>query len=74
MDDQRVANIVRAPQVLGRMESIINIAVPNRVVEPRQAATSTSSSAGSTSSCGANACEKSVSSTTFTMPIILGIA
>jgi hypothetical protein len=75
MEDERTANIVRArvPQVVGRMESIMNIAVPNRVVEPRQASTTTSST-DSTSSCGASACEKPVTSSTFTLPIILGVA
>jgi hypothetical protein len=75
--DGHPANIVRltarVPQVMGRMESIMNVAVPDRVLEERSAST-TSSSADSTSSCGASGCEKPVSSATFTLPIILGIA
>jgi len=80
--DFRRANIVKLrsrvpvaePETLGRMEAIMNIAVPNRVVEARAAATSTSSSSTATGSCGANACQLPVSSSTFTMPIILGVA
>jgi hypothetical protein len=82
MDYGHAANIVRlGPRVpvpiahaeaIGTMESIANIAVPNRVIEARS--TETTSSSESTSSCGANACEKSVNSSSFTMPIVLGVA
>ncbi|KAG4411356.1 hypothetical protein IFR04_015510 [Cadophora malorum] len=77
MDNNRISNIPRLgprvpvhPEAIGRMESIMNIAVPDRVVEPRADSTSTSAATGS---CGANPCEKPTSSATFTLPIILGI-
>jgi hypothetical protein len=54
--------------------TIINIAVPDRAIEARSAGTTTASSAASTGSCGANACETGTSQATFTMPIILGVA
>jgi hypothetical protein len=83
MDERDVANIVRlgsripVGRAIGAMEgTIINIAVPDRVIEVRaeSTTTSTSSSAEETSSCGANKCEKPVSQSTFTLPIVLGIA
>lgn len=55
--------------IIGRMESIINIAVPNRVVERQSAATSSCTSGDNSS-----ACEKPVGSSTFTLPIVLGVA
>lgn len=63
------------PEPIGRMDSILNFAMPDRVVEGRSAETSTSSSSASSStgSCGANSCEKPTSSATFTLPIILGV-
>ncbi|KAH7350955.1 hypothetical protein BKA65DRAFT_248370 [Rhexocercosporidium sp. MPI-PUGE-AT-0058] len=77
MDNHHLSNIPRLgprvpvhPEVIGRMEAVVNIAVPDRVVEPRADTTSSSAASGS---CGANACEKPVSSATFTLPIILGI-
>ena len=79
MENRHISNIVRlgprvptGSQPIGRMESLIDIAVPNRVVVPR--ADSTTTSAEATSSCGENACEKPVSESTFTLPIVLGIA
>jgi hypothetical protein len=77
-----VADIVRlGPRIpvgrraVGTMAGpIINIDVPDHVIEARSASTTTSSSADATGSCGANACEKPVSESTFTLPIILGIA
>lgn len=82
MNNREVANIVRlGPRVpagrraIGTMDgSIINIAVPDRVIEARSASTTTSSSSDATGSCGANPCEKPVSQSTFTLPIVLGIA
>ncbi|KAG9236238.1 hypothetical protein BJ875DRAFT_237929 [Amylocarpus encephaloides] len=76
--------------VIGFMGEMGEIAVPRHVVEPRSppssegsgtesssastTSSSTSSAASSSSSCGANACETGVSSSSFTMPIILGVA
>ena len=63
--------------IIGKMESIINIAMPDRVVEPRSAATTTSSSdGGSTCAPGnnSNLCQKPVNNSTFTLPIVLGVA
>ncbi len=82
MDHHELEDIVRlgarvpvGRRGLGNMDgTIINIAVPDRVVEARSAATTTASSSTSTSSCGANACETGTSQVTFTMPIILGVA
>ncbi|KAG0652568.1 hypothetical protein D0Z07_0165 [Hyphodiscus hymeniophilus] len=81
--DRQAADIIRlGPRIaaaerniIGTMESIINIAVPDRVVEPRSAATTTSSSSQSTCSSGDNSarCEKPTNSSTFTLPIILGV-
>lgn len=52
-------------EAMGKVEAVRDIAVPNRVVVPRADSTS--------SSCGENACEKPISSATFTSPIVLGI-
>lgn len=70
-----VGNIVRLghrapgpdakPEAIGVMDPNMNIAVPDRVLEPR---------ATSTSSCGENPCEKPISNSTFTIPIALGVA
>lgn len=83
MDPQELENIVKlGPRVpvgrrggIGTMDgSIIQIAVPDRVIEARSAATTVSSSAAATSTnCGDAACEKPTSSATFTLPIVLGI-
>ncbi|KAE8445652.1 hypothetical protein EG329_012949 [Mollisiaceae sp. DMI_Dod_QoI] len=80
MENAHIGDIVRLGRripigdAIERMASIINTAVPNRTIELRDSTTSTSSSADSTSSCGANACEKPVSNSTFTLPIVLGVA
>ncbi|KAL2071535.1 hypothetical protein VTL71DRAFT_12770 [Oculimacula yallundae] len=73
MDNNHLSNIPRlGPRIpirsepMGRMEAIMNIAIPNRVVEPR-------ADASPTPNCGENPCEKGVSDQTFTLPIILGI-
>ncbi|KAH8599316.1 hypothetical protein B0O99DRAFT_649907 [Bisporella sp. PMI_857] len=54
----------------------MDIAVPNRVVEARSASTTEASSSQST--CGPNdttgRCERGTSSSTFTLPIVLGVA
>ncbi|KAF8858895.1 hypothetical protein BDZ45DRAFT_704528 [Acephala macrosclerotiorum] len=79
MENVHIEDIVRLGRripmgdAIGRMSSIIHIATPDRTIEARDS-TTTSSSADSTSSCGASACEKPVSNSTFTLPIILGIA
>jgi hypothetical protein len=66
MEPENIVRLTaRTPQVMGRMESRTNIAVPDRVIEARAAATT---------NCGDSACEKPVSNTTFTLPIILGVA
>ena len=57
---------------VGIMDPIMNIAIPSRLVEPR-ADTTTSSIASPTGSCGANACEKSISDSSFKLPVILGV-
>jgi len=66
---------VTEPDRLGSMDEIMNIAVPNRVVE-RQA--SSTSEAASSTTCGPDdttgRCERGTSSQTFTLPIILGVA
>ncbi|PBP18353.1 hypothetical protein BUE80_DR010863 [Diplocarpon rosae] len=68
----RLGPRIPAPLRAGdRLDSIINI-LPDRVLEVR--ADETSSSAASSGSCGENACEKPVGSSTYTIPIILGIA
>lgn len=78
----------RIPELspIGRMDSILNIAVPNRIVErtPPTAATATTddtssstTTAASTATCGADEttgrCERGVGSTTYKVPIILGV-
>ncbi|CZS88051.1 uncharacterized protein RCO7_01021 [Rhynchosporium graminicola] len=77
MDNNGLSNIPRrGPRIplksslMGRMEAVMKIAVPNRAVAPRADSASSSDTAGS---CGANACEKPVSDSTFSLPIILGI-
>lgn len=80
MENAHIEDIVRLGRripmgdAIGRMASIIHIATPDRTIEVRDSTTTTSSSPDSTSSCGANACVKPVSNSTFTLPIILGIA
>ncbi|CZR53042.1 uncharacterized protein PAC_02920 [Phialocephala subalpina] len=79
MENAHIEDIVRLGRripmgdAIGRMASIIHIATPDRTIEARDS-TTTSSSADSTSTCGASACEKPVGDSTFTLPIILGIA
>lgn len=79
MENAHVRDIVRLGRripvgdVLGRMATAIHNAVPDRTLELRDT-TTTASSADATSSCGANACEKPVGNSTFTLPIILGVA
>ena len=74
----RIAVPAAEAEEVGVMESIMSIAVPDRVVEPRSAATTTASSSDSSSTCTANnnsaECQKPVSGSTFTLPIILGVA
>ncbi|KAH6683320.1 hypothetical protein B0J14DRAFT_144609 [Halenospora varia] len=79
MENRHVESIVRLGSripraAMGVMESVIDVAVPSRIVEARDSSTSTASSSSSSSSCGANACETGVSSSTFTLPIVLGVA
>jgi len=61
--------------ITGRMDGIMNIAVPNRVVE-RQAS-ATSDEASTTASCGpketTGRCERGTTQAAFTLPIILGV-
>lgn len=59
----RIPVHVAAPQVIGRMDPTMNIVVPDRVLIAR-----------ATDTCGPNPCETGTSSSTFTLPIILGIA
>lgn len=79
MENAHIGDIVRLGRriplgdAIGRMTEAIHLAVPDHTIEMRDT-TTTASSADSTSSCGANACEKPVSDSTFTLPIILGIA
>jgi hypothetical protein len=78
MEARRGESIVRlGPRipsaVYGVMGTRMDIKVPNRVVEPRADTTSSSSSITTSASCGENACEKGVSGSTFTMPIVLGV-
>lgn len=82
MDRQEIADIVRlGPRVptgrraIGTMDgSIIHIAVPDRVIEARSTSTTTDEAATTSADCGVNPCEKPVGSSTFTLPIVLGIA
>lgn len=84
MDIQPLANVAKLgpripmaePEPIGRMESIMDFAMPDRVLEARSAetSTSTSSASSSTSSCGVNACETSETNSSFTLPIVLGVA
>jgi hypothetical protein len=53
------------------VDHAINIAVPSRIVQPR--ADSTSSTTETSGACGKNACEKPVSSSTYTIPVVLGV-
>ncbi|RDW62810.1 hypothetical protein BP5796_11112 [Coleophoma crateriformis] len=62
------------------MDAVLNIAVPNRVVERTPASTTDSSAASTTSvdcslskNSNSQYCQKPVSSSTFTLPIALGI-
>ncbi|KUJ18348.1 uncharacterized protein LY89DRAFT_696691 [Mollisia scopiformis] len=79
MENAHIGDIVRLGRripvgdTIGRMASAINMALPDRTIEVRDT-TTTTSSADSTGSCGASACEKPVSNSTFTLPIILGVA
>ncbi len=63
-------------RMLGRMEAIMNtrvtLSMPDHVLEARSATTTTSSSTA-TGSCGASACQMPVSSSTFTLPVVLGV-
>jgi len=65
------------PGPIERMESILNFALPDHVVAPRNPQTTTSSSPESSSTCGPNdtsdACEMPTSSSSFTLPIVLGV-
>lgn len=84
-DHQRLANIVRlarrvplaeaAAEDIGNIASILKMAVPDRVLMPRS--TTTASSSISSSTCAADdtssACEKPVSSSAYTLPVILGV-
>lgn len=78
MENAHIRDIVRlgpripVGDVLGRMATVIHNAVPDRTIKQRDS--TTSSSAAATGSCGANACEKDVGNSTFTLPIILGVA
>ncbi|KAB8290809.1 hypothetical protein EYC80_008446 [Monilinia laxa] len=83
-DHQRLANIVRlarrvplaeaAAEDIGNIASILKMAVPDRVLVGRD---STSSSSSSSSTCAPNdtsaACEKPVSNSMYTLPVILGV-
>ncbi|KAJ5054365.1 uncharacterized protein L3040_000640 [Drepanopeziza brunnea f. sp. 'multigermtubi'] len=53
-------------RAVGRMESIINVAAPGHIVEPRQEP--------ERKDCGENECEKPIGPSTYTLPIVLGIA
>ncbi|TVY82251.1 hypothetical protein LSUE1_G003989 [Lachnellula suecica] len=83
MEHREAANIVMlGPRVpvrraaVGMMDTIMEIAVPNRIVErsPSSDSTATSSASSATSSCGTNACETGVGTSTLTLPIALGVA
>ncbi|KAG4031930.1 hypothetical protein MFRU_008g02810 [Monilinia fructicola] len=83
-DHQRLANIVRlarrvplaeaAAEDVGNIASILKMAVPDRVLMGRD---STSSSSSSSSTCAPNdtsaACEKPISNSMYTLPVILGV-
>ncbi|KAI9644103.1 hypothetical protein NHQ30_007456 [Ciborinia camelliae] len=83
-DHQRLANIVRlarrvplaeaAAEDIGNIASILKMAVPDRVLMGRSVTTSASTSS---STCAANdnspACEKPISNSTYTIPVILGV-
>ncbi|KAL3422522.1 hypothetical protein PVAG01_06678 [Phlyctema vagabunda] len=67
-------------KAIGTMDPIMNIAVPERIVERMPSSNTESSASASTSiDCdlaknkNSNQCEKPTSSSTFTLPIILGI-
>lgn len=82
MDHQEIADIVRfgprsptGRRAIGTMDgSFIHIAVPDRVIEARATTTTSDAAATTSQNCGANPCEKPVSESTFTLPIVLGIA
>lgn len=73
---------------MGAINNVMEIAVPSQLVERTpptstgsstdttsdSTASTTSSASTSTGSCGSSACEKPVSNSTLTMPIILGVA
>ncbi len=68
--------VAARPAVLGRMEAIMNTRVtldmPDHVLEARSATTTTSASTA-TGRCGENACQMPVTSSTFTLPVVLGV-
>lgn len=82
-DHQRLANILRlarrvplaeaAAEDLGNIASLVKLAVPDRALMARS---STTSSSTSSSTCAADdtsaACEKPISNSTYTLPVILG--
>ena len=97
MDLRHVHNVRAVPHYLGpripelspigRMESILNIPVPNRIVErtPPTGGTTTTDDAASVTTteaaratCGPDEttgrCERGTSSANFKLPIILGVA
>jgi hypothetical protein len=67
---------VPLPEALAQPEPQLEITVPSRVVG-RNTAASTSSSDSSQTSCpggdGSGKCETGVGSSTFTLPIVLGV-
>ncbi|ESZ98227.1 hypothetical protein SBOR_1403 [Sclerotinia borealis F-4128] len=83
-DHQRLANIIRlarrvplaeaAAEDIGNIASILKMAVPDRVLMARS---STTSSPISSSTCASDdtsaACEKPVSESSYTIPVILGV-
>jgi len=61
-------------EAIGTMEALLELAVPSRVIEARSDSKSSSSSTAScTSNSQGDTCQKPVSGSSFTMPIILGV-
>jgi hypothetical protein len=72
-DIVRLGRRIPVGDVLGRMATTIQDAVPDRTIELRDT-TTTASSATATGSCGVNACEQGIGNSTYELPIILGVA
>ncbi|QSZ32951.1 hypothetical protein DSL72_002534 [Monilinia vaccinii-corymbosi] len=82
-DHQRLANILRlarrvplaeaAAEDIGNIASILKMAVPDRVLIARDATTAPASSSTCAPNDNSPACEKPVSNSTYTIPVILGV-